>query len=217
MTTQELIIGHFEGSLGAAESAELNRLLATSPDVKSAFDRQQRIENSLAEDAESVAAPSALRDATLAAALGTAVQTIGGGLTAFFTAKVAATVGAVLVGGIVIGTVVFDGDDPAETTPQNDPAPVEQVETIEAVEQPETVADDEVGPLDSEVGRTEAPDALPPTKPSDVAPIAVGEDDPGQDADQSGFVADDSPPEFTEGNNGTPVIPKGEPRIDGDD
>ena len=149
MTTQDLIIGHFEGTLGSAESAELERLLSSSADVRSAFERQKAIEAELVEDAERLVAPNALREATLAAALGTAVHTIGGGIGAFLTTKIAAVVGTLLVGGLVVGSIVSNSDEQN----QKNVAPG-NTGTIDRVEEPTPAVAPEVEQAESPAAET---------------------------------------------------------------
>lgn len=112
MNAKELIIGHFEGSLSPAEQGRLDHMLESSPEVRAQFDQQKMIEESMAEDSRSLVPPIGLREATIAAALGGGIATIGGGLGAWFTGKIAAIFGTVLVGGLVVGGVlIYDGDD----------------------------------------------------------------------------------------------------------
>ena len=114
MNAKELIIGHFEGSLTPAEQGRLDHMLETSPEVRAQFDQQKMIEESLADDSRSLIPPIGLREATIAAALGGGIATIGGGLGAWFTGKVAAMLGTVLVGGLVVGGIlIYNGDDEA--------------------------------------------------------------------------------------------------------
>ena len=137
MNSKELIVGHFEGTLSPADQGALDRMLDSSPEIRAEFERQQMIEDGLAEDSRSLIPPVGLREATLAAALGSAVSTIGGGISAWFTAKVAAVVGTVAVGGLVVGGLLInDGEEPQGTS-ENVP-PVVQVEQEQ--DEPEEVA-----------------------------------------------------------------------------
>ncbi len=129
MNTRELIVGHFEGTLTAADQSRLDHLLETSAEARADFERHQLIEDGLAEDSRNLVPPIGLREATLAAAFSGAASTIGGGITAWFTAKVAVMVGTVAVGGLVVGGLLMnDGDDPK---PSDNVTPVVQVEESE--------------------------------------------------------------------------------------
>lgn len=208
MTIQELVIGHFEGTLGAAESAELDRLLASSPEAKAAFDRQKAIEETMAEDADALVAPSALREVTLAAALGTAVQTIGGGLGAFFTTKIAATLGGVVAGGLIIGGVVLSNDDDGSGDPASmTPPGVEQTIEPGVQEEPTVVREGETQSASEEGPARTASTASPreaETNASDASGAEISSENTGS-GDDSGF-GDTNVNLNPDGDGGTVVV-----------
>lgn len=130
MNTRDLIVGHFEGTLSQTDQGRLDQLLVSSPDARADFERHQMIEEGLAEDSRSLVPPIGLREATLAAAIGGAVSTIGGGLAAWFTTKVAFVVGTVAVGGLVVGGVLMNGGEDPKGASDNQ-TPVVQVEELD--------------------------------------------------------------------------------------
>ncbi len=196
MNTRELIVGHFEGTLTAADQSRLDHLLETSAEARADFERHQLIEDGLAEDSRNLVPPIGLREATLAAAFSGAASTIGGGITAWFTAKVAVIVGTVAVGGLVVGGVLMnDGDDPMNS---DNVTPVVQVDESEQ-------SGSETPDAREEQASTEAPDvtsrsssepAVQPTRPkatnastsahSDASPNDKGNDEQPDDLDLFG-------------------------------
>ena len=116
MTTQDLIIGHFEGTLTETQQLELDGLLKNSPEVQALYEQHGMIEEAMKEEAEELVPPFGLKEATLGAALVTAVETIGGGIAAWFTSKAAVAIGTVIVGGAAVGLGVMfiDGNETVE-------------------------------------------------------------------------------------------------------
>lgn len=137
MTLKELIIGHYEGSLNAAQQTSLDGMLASSPEARSLFEQYGAMEEAMEEESRKLVPPVALREATLAGALGVAAETISGGVAAWFTTKVAAIVGTAVVAGTVVGIVALNNDEPTgQTTPE---VPVVE-QTLEAETQQEPPA-----------------------------------------------------------------------------
>ena len=152
MNAKELIIGHFEGSLSPAEQGRLDHMLESSPEVRAQFDQQKMIEESMAEDSRSLVPPIGLREATIAAALGGGIATIGGGLGAWFTGKIAAIFGTVLVGGLVVGgTLIYGGDDEVV----EDTAPVVQFEESELPDKTSGPSNEESPSQDNSEGNSQ--------------------------------------------------------------
>ena len=119
MTTQDLIIGHYEGTLTGAEQAQLESLIATSPETRTLFEQQGLIEAKLREESEELVPPFGLREATLGAALTGVASTLGGGIASWFTAKVVIGLSTVIIGGAAIGLgIALSGDDDPVTTEQ---------------------------------------------------------------------------------------------------
>lgn len=119
MTTQDLIIGHYEGTLTRAEQAKLDGLLASSPETRTLFEQHGVMEEKMKEESEELAPPFGLREATLGAALGTAASTIGGGIATWITGKFVIAVSTVVIGGAAVGLgIALSGDDePATKNP----------------------------------------------------------------------------------------------------
>ena len=112
MTTQDLIIGHYEETLTETQQAELDSLLENSPEAQTLFEQHGVIEESMKKESEELVPPFGLREATLGAALATAVETIGGGIAAWLSSKIAITVTTVIVGGAAVGLgIALSGDD----------------------------------------------------------------------------------------------------------
>lgn len=119
MTTQDLIIGHYEGTLTRAEQTKLDGLLASSPETRTLFEQHGVVEEKMKEESEELAPPFGLREATLGAALGTAASTIGGGIATWLTGKFVIAVSTVVIGGAAVGLgIALSGDDePATKNP----------------------------------------------------------------------------------------------------
>ena len=112
MTTQDLIIGHYEETLTETQQAELDSLLENSPEAQTLFEQHGVIEESMKKESEELVPPFGLREATLGAALATVVETIGGGIAAWLSSKIAITVTTVIVGGAAVGLgIALSGDD----------------------------------------------------------------------------------------------------------
>jgi hypothetical protein len=77
------------------------------------YEKHGAIEQTMEEDSRRLVPPVGLREATIGAALGTAVQTISGGIGAFLSTKIGLVVSTLLAGGIITGVVLFTGDDSA--------------------------------------------------------------------------------------------------------
>lgn len=130
MTVQELIVGHYEGTLNQAQQQELQGLLSTSPETKAMFDQHGKVQEAMEEESRKLVPPIALREATIVGALGVAAESIGGGIATWLTAKVAAAIGSVVVVGTVIGVIATSGDGESTDPGQNLPA-TEQVQAAE--------------------------------------------------------------------------------------
>lgn len=145
MTMQDLIVGHYEGALTPLQQQELQALLASSPEARAMYERHGVMQEAMEEESERLIPPIALRQATIGAALGVAVESVGGGIAAWFTAKVAVAIGTVVVGGAAAGIILSNsGDDEQGKTPPaamtapaaTDPAPVPDNETAEGAQSP---------------------------------------------------------------------------------
>ena len=141
MTTQELLIGHFEGGLTPEESLHLETMLSGSAELRAQFHQHQQIHSMMQREAEETKPSDALDEATIGAALGLLGQTVGGASIAFWTGtKIAATIGTVVVGGAVTWFAVTQNPEPqapAATTTQ--PAPTIQTAPAPQLQAP-TVA-----------------------------------------------------------------------------
>lgn len=145
MTMQDLIVGHYEGVLTPSQQQELQALLASSPEARAMYERHGVMQEAMEEESERLIPPIALRQATIGAALGVAAESVGGGIAAWFTTKVAVAIGTVVVGGAAAGIILSNsGDDEQGKTPPaavtapaaTDPAPAPDNETAEGAQTP---------------------------------------------------------------------------------
>lgn len=107
MTTEELIIGHFEGSLTSVEATELQEVLAASPDARSLFENHEALHSILRADAASLVPAAPLASDVLETALATPVESVGGAVVGRWGfGQIAAGFGTLvlLVGGTFVAT-----------------------------------------------------------------------------------------------------------------
>lgn len=150
MTMQDLIIGHYEGGLTLAQETELQTLLASSPEARAMYEHHGLLQEAMEEESERLVPPLALRHATIGAALGVTAESIGGGITAWLTSKVAMAVGTVVIGGAAAGIILSNsGDDPQP----NPPAAVTAPATVGTAQQP-VVTDAPTGAVSEEASTT---------------------------------------------------------------
>jgi hypothetical protein len=165
MTTQELILGHFERALTPAEEQLLQQQLSTSPEARAMYEKHRNLDGYLNNDAMALAPSSRLDELTLAAALSVVPEVIAGGSAAWFmSGKMIATVAAVVVGGASVALFTTSGSNqdrvpvpaanapvvrtiPETSTPitppkapVNEPAAVSQGTTPSVTERPATKA-----------------------------------------------------------------------------
>lgn len=117
MTNEELIIGHFEGSLEAQQQQILEQRISESPETKAMFDHYRSINNALSADATALAPNKKLDEATLAAALGLVPHVIAGGAMSWLTAKVAVGISAVVIAGASVAYFAGSGPDKTAVKP----------------------------------------------------------------------------------------------------
>ncbi|HVZ37934.1 MAG TPA: hypothetical protein VHI13_01560 [Candidatus Kapabacteria bacterium] len=139
MTTEELIVGHFEKSLTLEEERVLQERLAQSPETRTMYDQYRSLEATLGNDASAVAPSSRLDEATVAAALSLLPQAIGGGLLGLLSSKVVVGVTVAVIGGISIAIFANrnSSDNGATVAP---PAPAVRVVPATPSAQPPVVA-----------------------------------------------------------------------------
>lgn len=130
MTTEDLILGHFDGTLSSEHEARLAAEMNTSPEVRSLFEQHKSLHAMLNADAATLAPSSRLDKAVVAAALSAVPEAIGTGAVSWFTGKVIAGISAVVVGGISVAFLVSSGSADEKPVPSQQPAPV--VRTIPA-------------------------------------------------------------------------------------
>lgn len=107
MTTEELIIGHFDGTLSTTQESELQSVLASSPEARSLYDTHRGISNLIASDAAATEPSEKLNRRVLAASLMAIPETIAGGAaTAWFTMKVVGGISAAVFGGLAVVSIV---------------------------------------------------------------------------------------------------------------
>lgn len=180
MTVQELIVGHYEGSLTSLEETQLQGLLQTSADARSLYEQHGAMQEAMEEESERLVPPIALREATIGAALGIAAESIGGGIGAWLTTKVAIAVGSVIVGGTAIGVILStSGDDKPKTSPPAATAPAQVNET--PVPAPSTA----VEATTPNTATSSSPSASVPPSAASVSVSASGSKKPGQAASGS--------------------------------
>ena len=145
MTTQELFIGHFEGALSPEESLHLETILSGSAELRAQFDQHQQVHSMMVREAQETKPSDALDEATIGAALGLLGQTIGGTSIAFWSGtKIAATIGAVVVGGTVTWFAVTKNSEPQppsqpQTPVATQPAPAIQTAPLPQLQEQKTM------------------------------------------------------------------------------
>lgn len=171
MTTEELILGHFEKSLTLEQERMLQSRLSDSPEARAMFDQHRNLDGMLNSDATVLAPSSRLNETVLAAALATVPEVIGGGSLAWLSGKVAATISAVVIGGSVFGIWLASDSNqpplPVENAPAVRTAPAPAVPPAPAVATPAPAIEEpksEIAPAPSRPAerpatRVEAPSA----------------------------------------------------------
>jgi hypothetical protein len=118
MNAEDLIIAHFDRSLTVEQEAELQQLLADSPDARTLFERHEAMESMMEKDSAALAPSRELDEVVIASALGL-LSGAGGGAALWFSGKIAAAVSAVAVGGLAIALVTT-------SAPEKTPAPAQK-------------------------------------------------------------------------------------------
>lgn len=145
MTTQELLIGYFEGGLTPEESLHLETMLSGSAELRAQFNQHQQIHSMMQREAEETKPSEALDEATIGAALGLLGQTVGGASIAFWSGtKIAATIGTVVVGGAITWFAVAQNPEPHPPASKQPTPTVQQTAPVQTAPppqaQPPTVA-----------------------------------------------------------------------------
>src|SRR4051794_15417923 len=109
MTTEELILGHFDRALTPQEEKLLQQRLSASPEARAMYEQHRNLDGYLSNDAMSLAPSAHLDEMTLAAALSAVPELISGGSSAWFSGKIVATLAAVIVGGASIALLTTSG------------------------------------------------------------------------------------------------------------
>lgn len=141
MTTEDLILGHFDGTLTPQEESRLQAEMSASPAARSLYEQHRSLHMMLSSDAASLVPSARLDKSVVTAALGAVPETIGGGALSWLTTKVAVGISAVVVGGLSIVMLSDSGPDavpapaPAVTTapvPSQPPAAIDMPKSDEA-------------------------------------------------------------------------------------
>ncbi len=131
MTSEELIIRHFEGSLSADEERALQERLSQSAETRTMYEHHGNLDAMLATDAGALAPSSRLDEATLGAALAVLPEVVGGGALSWLSGKLVAVVSAVVIGGTTL--VVVSNQTPEPSAPARAvPAPVAPAQAVPA-------------------------------------------------------------------------------------
>jgi hypothetical protein len=117
MSTQELILGHFERALTPEQEKLLQQQLSASPEARAMYEKHRNLEGYLNNDAAALAPSSRLDEITIAAALSVMPEVIAGGTAAWFSGKMIATVAAVVVGGASVALFTTSGSKQNTVTP----------------------------------------------------------------------------------------------------
>lgn len=120
MTTEDLILGHFDGTLTPQEESRLQAEMSASPAARSLYEQHRSLHMMLSSDAASLVPSARLDKAVVTAALGAVPETIGGGALSWLTTKVAVGISAVVAGGVSIVMLSNSGSD---AVPPATPAP----------------------------------------------------------------------------------------------
>lgn len=120
MTTEELIVGHFEGSLSADQEQDLQSMLDASAEVRSLYDTHRHINMLIVSDAQAMEPSEKLNRKVIAASLMAIPEAlVGTGATAWFTVKVVGGISAAVFGGLAVVSIVTSNarnDQEATTT-----------------------------------------------------------------------------------------------------
>lgn len=144
MTTEDLILGHFDGTLTSAQEAQLQAELNGSPEIRSLYEQHRSLHSMLCADAASLAPSARLDEAVVAAALGAAPEVIGGSVVSWLTGKVVVGISAALVGGISIIMLAGPGAE-KPSVPADVPDPV--VRTVPASPAPALIEESKSGEM----------------------------------------------------------------------
>lgn len=146
MTTEELILGHFDRALTPEQEKLLQERLSASPEARTMFEQHRHLDSYLSTDAMALAPSASLDEATIAAALSVIPEAIGSGSATWFSGKIVATISAVIIGGASIA--LFSTSGPSENVA---PAPKPSVvRTLPTAPAPASVpAPDAVAPKDA--------------------------------------------------------------------
>src|ERR1041384_2233901 len=120
MTTEELILAHYDGALTSAQEQHLQELLGRSPEAHSLFEQHGVLQRMLAGDADLLAPSSRLHASALARALATAPEPISSGAAGWFSGKVAAAIAVVVAGGVTVA-VLSSGPHTSDVPPASVP------------------------------------------------------------------------------------------------
>lgn len=110
MTTEELILGHFDKMLTPEQETALQEALTGSAETRALYDQHSHLNALMVADAELLEPSSRLNESVVAAALVALPEVIGGGAALWFSGKFVASVAAVVIGG---GSVYFATRGPA--------------------------------------------------------------------------------------------------------
>jgi hypothetical protein len=123
MTTEELILGHFDKALTPDDESRLQRTLSGSPEARSLYDQHAALQQLLASDVAALAPSARLDKLAIAGALGALPEAVGGGGAAgWLGGKMVAGIAAILVVGASIAMLVNSGSKQNQTAPVNVPA-----------------------------------------------------------------------------------------------
>ncbi|MDB5036031.1 MAG: hypothetical protein JWQ98_3272 [Chlorobi bacterium] len=122
MTTEELILGHFDKALTPDEESRLQKTLSGSPEARALYDQHAALQQLLASDVAGLAPSAGLDKLAIAGALGAVPEAIGGGAAGWLGGKMVAGIAAVLVGGASIAMLVNSGSNQNQIPPVNVPA-----------------------------------------------------------------------------------------------
>lgn len=161
MTTEDLILGHFDGTLTPQEESRLQAEMSASPAARSLYEQHRSLHMMLSSDAASLVPSARLDKSVVTAALGAVPETIGGGALSWLTTKVAVGISAVVAGGVSIVMLNNSGPD---TVPPAAPAPAVSTAPVPS-QAPATLE----MPKSDEVKATE-PAAAPPAAAKSDAP-----------------------------------------------
>jgi len=155
MTTQELIIGHFEKTLSQSEESQLSALLEGSGDARGLLEQHQGIQELMLGEAATLVPSAALDESVIGAALGSLTEVVGGSAGFWTGTKLAAGISALVVGGISVFMIASDGGHEAATKTLSAPTPV--VRTLPSADTPALQAPKIETPTPQEVAEPAAP------------------------------------------------------------